>query len=79
MVQQVNKTLSSAPCVTCERKGCGSYHDECEEYQAFREYRRRISDNRQVSEKLTSYKNEAMDRMKKTNRNTAKIFKSPRK
>lgn len=25
------------PCKTCERKGCGSYHDECEAYLKWRE------------------------------------------
>lgn len=24
------------PCKTCERKGCGTYHDECPEYLEFR-------------------------------------------
>lgn len=24
-----------APCANCERKGCGSYHDECEKYQDY--------------------------------------------
>lgn len=23
------------PCLGCERKGCGAYHDKCEKYQAF--------------------------------------------
>ena len=25
----------NAPCKTCERKGCGSYHSECEAYQLY--------------------------------------------
>lgn len=25
------------PCTNCERKGCGSYHDECEAFQKFHE------------------------------------------
>lgn len=32
--------MSSAPCKNCEKKGCGSYHDQCEPYQ---EYKRRTS------------------------------------
>lgn len=27
--------MRSAPCLSCERRGCGSYHDECEQYRAF--------------------------------------------
>lgn len=25
------------PCGTCERKGCGAYHDECEKYRDYLE------------------------------------------
>lgn len=25
------------PCKDCERKGCGTYHDTCPEYRAYRE------------------------------------------
>lgn len=24
------------PCVDCEKRGCGSYHDQCEIYQEFK-------------------------------------------
>lgn len=24
-----------SPCMNCERKGCGTYHDECTAYQQF--------------------------------------------
>lgn len=27
--------MSNAPCKNCARKGCGSYHDECEKYQKY--------------------------------------------
>lgn len=27
--------MRTAPCLKCERRGCGSYHDECEAYQSF--------------------------------------------
>ena len=23
------------PCMTCENKGCGAYHDQCEAYQKY--------------------------------------------
>lgn len=28
------------PCRDCERKGCGSYHDECPEHKAWKDYER---------------------------------------
>lgn len=31
------------PCSRCENKGCGSYHDMCEEYQAYKNERQRIT------------------------------------
>lgn len=27
------------PCANCERKGCGSYHDECKKYKEFVKHR----------------------------------------
>ena len=27
--------MKKAPCVDCERKGCGSYHDQCEKYREY--------------------------------------------
>lgn len=26
----------NTPCINCENSGCGSYHDQCEKYIAFR-------------------------------------------
>lgn len=79
MARRVNKSLKSAPCVTCERKGCGSYHDECEEYQAFTEYRKQISRGRAVINELQADKIHSRERMKKGNHSGAKVFKSPKK
>lgn len=28
------------PCIDCERKGCGSYHDECRQYKEWKEFER---------------------------------------
>lgn len=36
------------PCKDCEKKGCGAYHDECEEYQA---YRQSITERREYERK----------------------------
>ena len=27
----------NAPCVDCERKGCGAYHDQCEKFKQYKE------------------------------------------
>lgn len=34
-----------APCKNCEKKGCGSYHSECLEYQKF------IKENEEIKKK----------------------------
>lgn len=26
-----------SPCKSCNKKGCGPYHDQCEEYKAYKE------------------------------------------
>ncbi len=28
--------MMESPCAKCERKGCGSYHDICKEYQEYK-------------------------------------------
>lgn len=37
--------MKAAPCKTCENKGCGSYHDECEAYQEYVQYLNDIRNN----------------------------------
>lgn len=34
------------PCADCEKKGCGSYHDICKEYQKWKAGVARTSQNR---------------------------------
>lgn len=31
------------PCHKCNKRGCGAYHDICEEYQAYKEDRKKIT------------------------------------
>lgn len=31
-----NRPYCTSPCGTCEKKGCGAYHDKCEAYKAWR-------------------------------------------
>ena len=28
------------PCIDCENKGCGSYHDECERHKEWKDFER---------------------------------------
>lgn len=32
-------TINDSPCMACEKKGCGAYHDKCPEFIAFKEKR----------------------------------------
>lgn len=32
------------PCKDCEKKGCGVYHDKCEEYQKFAKWRKYVTE-----------------------------------
>ena len=29
--------VEQSPCIDCEKKGCGSYHDICEKYRAYKD------------------------------------------
>lgn len=30
--------MKPAPCMKCENRGCGTYHDVCPEYQDYKKY-----------------------------------------
>lgn len=30
-------TIKDTPCKDCDRRGCGSYHDECEKFQEWKD------------------------------------------
>lgn len=42
------------PCKDCENKGCGTYHDQCEKYQQYVEWRNYIH-NQERKEKDILY------------------------
>lgn len=60
------------PCRDCERKGCGTYHDECEQYQQYRVERELTLMKRNTENKYQDYKNETMNRMRKHKRNKSR-------
>lgn len=64
-------------CMDCERKGCGSYHDECEKYQAEKEKIRKIREERQLESMIDGAKKMAVYKsMKYSNdRNIKRKFK----
>ena len=35
----------NCPCKNCEKKGCGSYHDNCKEYLEFVQWRKFVNEN----------------------------------
>lgn len=60
----MDKTMMNAPCKGCERAGCGSYHDQCEAFQNYKQavstYKKSLV--RQAMNK--SYVKKAVKRMK---------------
>ena len=56
------------PCKDCENKGCGTYHDQCEKYQQYVEWRQNLNEaKRKESIILYGYK------YKRSHRNTKKF------
>lgn len=56
----------------CERKGCGSYHDECEKYREFKQSREELQEiTRLNSEKHRPHRNSKYS--------TQKVFKTHKK
>ena len=74
--QLVNSSYDP-PCRTCERKGCGSYRDQCEKYLAFRAQKKAISEARKEHRKTDNYVYDAKMRMKTSPNLT--IFKPHKK
>lgn len=67
-----------APCGKCKRKGCGSYHDVCEEYREYKEEARKKHEK--IMEKLLDADFErARFRSMKTNRNSNGVGRSYKK
>lgn len=67
-----------SPCGKCKRKGCGIYHDTCEEYQKFR----RISEDvykKKKSEYELSNDVDARILSMKTRRNSNGVGRSHKK
>ena len=48
--------MINCPCINCEKKGCGAYHDKCEKYQAFkRDSAAEAKKRKEYEERLKKY------------------------
>lgn len=46
----------TCPCIDCERKGCGAYHDKCELYKKYKEDKTKINKLRKdMYKKITGW------------------------
>ena len=52
----------SAPCATCERKGCGAFHDKCE---LFQKYKDEVKAHRQSLNARNPYKGDSAFEIKR--------------
>lgn len=60
----MDKTMMDAPCKGCEMAGCGSFHDQCKEFQ---DYKAKIAEYKKHSLRMSEKKDyivNAITRMK---------------
>lgn len=53
------------PCATCDNKGCGIFHDECEDYQKFKREQDEIRHMKEMESITIEYQKSAVQRMRK--------------
>ena len=73
---------SKAPCINCDNKGCGSFHDKCEKYLEFRRKREKeLEDEKKERNEIMSAnvaRNDGIKRMK-SKRCTNHVYKCNKK
>ena len=57
--------MRRAPCIECEKKGCGAYHDKCKLYQ---EFKKELEKEYQQSKAAKDQKNVIYDQVYKNRR-----------
>lgn len=57
--------MTKAPCVNCERKGCGAYHDQCELYLQFRAEQQAISEKKIKAKEERSFVYKQIEKTKR--------------
>lgn len=71
---------SSTPCCSCSRRGCGSYHDQCEKYQQFKEQKAAINAARMQKSEIYGHCIDTKNRIKKNHGGPKlKVFRSYKK
>lgn len=63
-----------APCLSCDRRGCGKYHDFCGKYKEYRDTREKIR-----IERKKAYASRPPSRRHWPTAETNSILKSPKK
>ena len=48
--------IMKSPCIDCERKGCGVYHDICEPYLEYKKYKQEIRKKKEAATKHITHK-----------------------
>ena len=61
--------MKTAPCVNCERKGCGSYHDQCPLYLEFKKKKEKEYNKRKEAKDERDWIRKSVDRNKKRRHN----------
>ena len=64
--------MKNAPCVNCSKKGCGSYHEQCELYLAFKQERQVAQRNKLKKAQEGDYIYHAVQRTKKKGKRNGK-------
>lgn len=67
--------MIQSPCLDCDKKGCGKYHDECEAYKMFREQQLKEYENRRKIKGLKSIINKYAPRSGKPQNSPIKCHK----
>lgn len=55
--------MTNMPCKTCDRKGCGSYHDICEKYKEWKREYELVKNARRHEHMLLTDKNTRINHM----------------
>jgi hypothetical protein len=53
------------PCKDCNKKGCGDYHSQCKEYQAFAEWRKYVNETQRKEKEFSFNIKERREKWKK--------------
>ena len=69
----MNLPKLTAPCVNCDKKGCGSYHDKCPKYLEFKnEKEKELYERLKRRHQLDEYVDSIIDGKKRMQRSRRK-------